>query len=158
VAASGNVARRRTRSYVVYDAQARLGMNGPEVIEQENGIEEFDSSDRASFGQFMVESSIRDGPGRCIWDDDTHQVADAIRISLRGGSGGTSERQVELYRGRLATLDTSQQMGSKEFPRTLGTNGLGKENDERIYRHSRSGLVPIDTGQTYPCPKTLNPY
>src|ERR1700747_1682786 len=34
-------------SYVVMTREARLGMNGPEVIEQENGVEEFDSSDRA---------------------------------------------------------------------------------------------------------------
>src|SRR5258706_5196672 len=34
-------------SYVVMTREARLGMNGPEVIEQESGVEEFDSSDRA---------------------------------------------------------------------------------------------------------------
>src|SRR6266446_1921714 len=34
-------------SYVVMTREARLGMNGPEVIEQENGMEEFDPSDRA---------------------------------------------------------------------------------------------------------------
>src|SRR5258708_2597911 len=34
-------------SYVVMTREARLGMNGPEVIEQENRVEEFDSSDRA---------------------------------------------------------------------------------------------------------------
>src|ERR1700689_1288045 len=34
-------------SYVVMTPEARLGLNGPEVIEQESGIEEFDASDRA---------------------------------------------------------------------------------------------------------------
>src|SRR6202050_631945 len=34
-------------SYIVMTREARLGLNGPEVIEQESGIEEFDSSDRA---------------------------------------------------------------------------------------------------------------
>jgi malonate decarboxylase beta subunit len=34
-------------SYVVMTREARLGLNGPEVIEQESGIDEFDSSDRA---------------------------------------------------------------------------------------------------------------
>ena len=33
-------------SYIVMTREARLGMNGPEVIEQESGIEEFDASDR----------------------------------------------------------------------------------------------------------------
>src|ERR1700735_1407981 len=34
-------------SYIVMTREARLGMNGPEVIEQESGIDEFDASDRA---------------------------------------------------------------------------------------------------------------
>src|SRR5690606_35379978 len=34
-------------SYIIMTREARLGLNGPEVIEQESGIEEFDSTDRA---------------------------------------------------------------------------------------------------------------
>src|ERR1700677_1774647 len=34
-------------SYIVLTREARLGLNGPEVIEQESGVDEFDSSDRA---------------------------------------------------------------------------------------------------------------
>src|SRR5580704_11454189 len=34
-------------SYLVLTREARLGLNGPEVIEQESGLEEFDSSDHA---------------------------------------------------------------------------------------------------------------
>src|SRR5580693_5330268 len=34
-------------SYLVMTREARLGLNGPEVIEQESGLEEFDSSDHA---------------------------------------------------------------------------------------------------------------
>src|ERR1700722_16732282 len=34
-------------SYTIMTREARLGLNGPEVIEQESGIDEFDSSDRA---------------------------------------------------------------------------------------------------------------
>jgi len=34
-------------SHLIMTPQARLGMNGPEVIEQEAGIEELDASDRA---------------------------------------------------------------------------------------------------------------
>ena len=34
-------------SYTVMTRAARLGMNGPEVIQEENGIDEFDASDRS---------------------------------------------------------------------------------------------------------------
>jgi malonate decarboxylase beta subunit len=33
-------------SYLIMTRQARLGRNGPEVIEEQSGIEEFDSKDR----------------------------------------------------------------------------------------------------------------
>nr|GFD57530.1 hypothetical protein SOVF_207830 [Tanacetum cinerariifolium] len=33
-------------SYLVVTQEARLGLNGPQVIEQEAGIEEYDSRDR----------------------------------------------------------------------------------------------------------------
>jgi malonate decarboxylase beta subunit len=40
-------------SYLVATKQGRLGMNGPEVIEQEAGIEELDSSDRRRVWQMI---------------------------------------------------------------------------------------------------------
>jgi malonate decarboxylase beta subunit len=33
-------------SYLIVTREARLGLNGPQVIEQEAGIEEYDSRDR----------------------------------------------------------------------------------------------------------------
>jgi len=33
-------------SYLIMTRKARLGLNGPEVIEEQSGIEEFDSKDR----------------------------------------------------------------------------------------------------------------
>ncbi|MEN2248699.1 biotin-independent malonate decarboxylase subunit beta, partial [Enterococcus lactis] len=34
------------RSYLIATKKARVGLNGPEVIEQEAGVREFDSSDK----------------------------------------------------------------------------------------------------------------
>jgi malonate decarboxylase beta subunit len=113
-------------SYVVMTREARLGMNGPEVIEQENGIEEFDSSDRALIwaihgGEQRYAMDLADA----LVDDDTPQVAGAIRhFTSKGIPAVHRSSQVELYRGRLATLDTSQQWDPKEFCALWGTNGL----------------------------------
>jgi malonate decarboxylase beta subunit len=101
-------------------------MNGPEVIEQENGIEEFDSSDRALIWAIHGgEQRYAMGLADAFVDDDTHQVADAIRhFTSKGVPAVHRSAQVELYRGRLATLDTSQQWDPKEFRALWGTNGL----------------------------------
>src|SRR5882724_6378091 len=113
-------------SYVVMTREARLGMNGPEVIEQESGVDEFDSSDRALiWGIHGGEQRYAMGLADALVDDDTPQVADAIRhFTSKGVPAVHRSSQVELYRSRLATLDTSQQWNPKEFRALWGVNGL----------------------------------
>jgi malonate decarboxylase beta subunit len=113
-------------SYVVMTREARLGMNGPEVIEQENGIEEFDASDRALIWAIHGgEQRYAMGLADALVDDDTRQVVDAIRhFTSKGVPAVHRSSQVELYRGRLAMLDTSQQWDPKEFRALWGVNGL----------------------------------
>ncbi|MDO4681365.1 MAG: biotin-independent malonate decarboxylase subunit beta [Lautropia sp.] len=58
-------------SYLVMTRDARLGLNGPQVIEQEAGIEEYDASDRAlvwrvSGGEQRFASGMADA---CLEDD-----------------------------------------------------------------------------------------
>jgi malonate decarboxylase beta subunit len=115
-------------SYVVMTREARLGMNGPEVIQQENGIEEFDSSDRALIWAIHGgEQRYAMGLADALVEDDTHQVADAVRhFTSKGVPAVHRSSQVELYRRRLATLDTSQQWDPKEFRALWGTNGVRK--------------------------------
>src|SRR3981189_493415 len=104
-------------SYVVMTREARLGMNGPEVIEQENGVEEFDSSDRGLIWAIHGgEQRYVTGLADALVDDDAPQVADAIRhFTSKSIPAVHRSSQVELYRGRLATLDTSQQSDPTEF-------------------------------------------
>src|SRR5208337_2625278 len=57
-------------SYLVVLPQARLGLNGPEVIEQEAGIDEIDASDRRLIwslmgGEQRYETGFRSGA--CRW-------------------------------------------------------------------------------------------
>jgi len=113
-------------SYIVMTREARLGMNGPEVIEQENGVEEFDSSDRALIWAIHGgEQRYAMGLADALVDDDTPRVADAIRHFISKGIPAVHRSsQVELYRSRLATLDTSQQWDPKEFRAIWARNGI----------------------------------
>jgi malonate decarboxylase beta subunit len=116
-------------SYVVMTREARLGMNGPEVIEQENGVEEFDSSDRALIWAIHGgEQRYATGLADALVDDDTPQVANTIRhLVSKGVPPVHRSSQVALYRNRIAKLDTSRQWDPKEFRALWTTNGSKEE-------------------------------
>src|ERR1700723_2517778 len=99
-------------SYVVMTREARLGLNGPEVIEQESGIDEFDSSDRALIwaingGQQRVGMGVADE----LVTDDVEKIAAAVQRFVKAGLPVVHRsQQVELYRQRIAALDVSRQI------------------------------------------------
>jgi malonate decarboxylase beta subunit len=99
-------------SYVVMTPEARLGLNGAEVIEQESGIEEFDSSDRALiWAVYGGEQRVAMGVADELVTDDASKVAASVREFVKAGlpSEHRSE-QVDLYRQRIAAIDTSKQI------------------------------------------------
>ncbi len=99
-------------SYVVMTPEARLGLNGAEVIEQESGIEEFDSTDRALIwaingGEQRVEMGLADE----LVEDNAAKIAVAVRKYVQAGlPRAHRSQQVELYRERIDALDVSQQI------------------------------------------------
>jgi malonate decarboxylase beta subunit len=99
-------------SYIVMTREARLGMNGPEVIEQESGIEEFDASDRRLIwaingGEQRVAMGVADE----LVLDDAQKIAAAVHRYVKAGLPQVHRsQQVELYRRRIAALDTSGQI------------------------------------------------
>jgi malonate decarboxylase beta subunit len=111
-------------SYIVMTPEARLGLNGPEVIEQESGIEEFDSSDRALIwaingGKQRVAMGVADD----LVADDAQEIATVVRRYVEDGLPlAHRSQQIDLYRERIAELDTSQQID----PLTLRESWAGK--------------------------------
>lgn len=98
-------------SYIIMTQDARLGLNGPEVIEQESGIEEFDSSDRALIWQiFGGEQRVDMGVADELVVDDAQKIAASVRWYVEAGLPRVHRsQQVELYRQRIAALETSKQ-------------------------------------------------
>jgi malonate decarboxylase beta subunit len=99
-------------SYIVMTREARLGLNGPEVIEQESGIEEFDSSDRALIwaingGEQRVGMGVADE----LVTDDVQEITAIVRRFVEAGLPLVHRsQQVDLYRARIAALDASKQI------------------------------------------------
>ncbi len=94
-------------SYLVVTKQGRLGMNGPEVIEQEAGIDELDASDRRRVWQLIGgEQRAATGFADVLTEDDTRAVHDAVRdVFARGVPPAHRSEQVDLYLTRLAQID-----------------------------------------------------
>ncbi|BCF99249.1 biotin-independent malonate decarboxylase subunit beta [Paraburkholderia sp. PGU19] len=94
-------------SYLIATKQGRLGMNGPEVIEQEAGIEELDSSDRRRVWQMIGgEQRTATGLADALVDDDAHAVQAAVRDAFaRGVPAAHRTEQVAEYLERLARID-----------------------------------------------------
>ncbi len=117
-------------SYIILTREARLGLNGPEVIEQESGIDEWDSSDRAlAFAINGGEQRYAMGLADALVEDDTPQIADAVRrLIAKGIPPKHRSSQVEFYRNRIAALDTSRQWDPKELRSAWGTTGSKEGN------------------------------
>ena len=99
-------------SYLVMTREARLGLNGPEVIEQESGLEEFDSTDHALVwaidgGEQRVAMGVADE----LVLDDVRSIAAAVRRYVAAGLPPVHRsEQFEIYRKRTAALDTGSQI------------------------------------------------
>jgi malonate decarboxylase beta subunit len=86
-------------------------MNGPEVIEQESGVAEFDASDRAlNFAINGGEQRAAQGLADLLVPDDMPLIAQAIRTLIgRGQPAIQRTLNVAAYRNLIASLDPTHQ-------------------------------------------------
>lgn len=94
-------------SHLIVTRQARLGMNGPEVIEQEAGIAELDAADKKLIWS-LIGGEQRHAVGLVdtLVEDDAPAVAQAVRAAFAAGVPAVHRsRQVDLFLDRLAAID-----------------------------------------------------
>jgi malonate decarboxylase beta subunit len=97
-------------SHLIVTRQGRLGMNGPEVIEQEGGLAELDAGDRARIWSLMGgEQRYATGFADVLVEDDTAAIGAAVRHAFGGGAGAAAgtprSARVEALSARLAAID-----------------------------------------------------
>jgi malonate decarboxylase beta subunit len=115
-------------SYVIVTQEARLGLNGPQVIEQEAGIEEYDSRDRPFIWSLTGgEQRHATGLADAYLADDTEAIHTQVRTYLKQG---------------LPTLERSRRYNT--FLERLGELATDLPVDARIVRQLYSGL---DSGE-----------
>lgn len=99
-------------SYLVVTQEARLGLNGPQVIEQEAGIEEYDSRDRPFIWSLTGgEQRFASGLVDAYVADDIAAISHQVETLLQKGKP-EQERSSQYgeFLQRLSALDTTSQI------------------------------------------------
>lgn len=106
-------------SYVVMTHQARLSMNGPEVIEQEAGVAEFPANDKPFVWSVNGgEQRFATGAADILVEDDADAIAAAVRDLYRKGQPAELRTSMhDLFIRRLAALDTTRQWTGADIRR-----------------------------------------
>ena len=115
-------------SYLVVTREARLGLNGPQVIEQEAGIPEFDSRDRPFIWSLTGgEQRSSTGLADVYVDDDTNQIRSTVLELLTAGCPALERSdQYERYLVRLSAYDARVQ-ATPEIVRQIYAGGSNHE-------------------------------
>ena len=98
-------------SYLVVTREARLGLNGPAVIEQEAGVDEFDSRNKPLIWSLTGgEQRFQSGLADAFVDDDTAQVrATVAELFQRGLPEQHRSSQADGFLARLDEVDAGVQ-------------------------------------------------
>lgn len=99
-------------SYLVVTQEARLGLNGPQVIEQEAGIEEYDSRDRPFIWSLTGgEQRFASGLVDAYVADDIAAISQQVKTLLQKGKPEQERSsQYGVFLQRLSALDTTSQI------------------------------------------------
>jgi len=104
-------------SYLIVTREARLGLNGPQVIEQEAGIEEYDSRDRPFIwsmtgGEVRYQSGLVDA----LVGDGINAVKAAMNDALSKGVPAKHRTDnYDDYLSRLTHFDTRKQADAEQI-------------------------------------------
>ncbi|EGT5683725.1 biotin-independent malonate decarboxylase subunit beta [Cronobacter turicensis] len=104
-------------SYLIVTREARLGLNGPQVIEQEAGVEEYDSRDRPFIwsmtgGEVRYESGFVDA----LVGDGVNAVKTAMNEAMaRGVPQQHRSDNYAWYLDRLSRFDTAKQADREQI-------------------------------------------
>ncbi|HVS55470.1 MAG TPA: biotin-independent malonate decarboxylase subunit beta [Casimicrobiaceae bacterium] len=107
-------------SYLIVTREARLGLNGPAVIEQEAGVAEFDSRDKPLvWGLTGGEQRCRTGLADFYVEDDVAAIRNEVVACFRSGRPDVCRSEyVTGFLHRLAEIDATEQATSDKVAAT----------------------------------------
>ncbi|MSD83180.1 biotin-independent malonate decarboxylase subunit beta [Lactobacillus curvatus] len=126
-------------SYLITTKKARVGLNGPEVIEQEAGVREFDSSDKDLIWNTIgarqrVQAQIIDE----LVTDSVESIKAAVLSAIRARKDSHRSENADFYLSLLNSLDLSKPMAIETY------------NQARIEHQAQAVDLPVITEQASP--------
>jgi malonate decarboxylase beta subunit len=114
-------------STVIMTREARLGLNGPEVIESEGGIQEFDSADHALV--WSIDGGVQRhalGQADVLVVDDTDRIRDAVADAIAAGpTASPASRDLVTLRNRLSAIDPAEPPNPASLASIFATGTTG---------------------------------
>lgn len=103
-------------SYVIGTNRARIGLNGPEVIEQEAGVQEFDSSDKdLIWGTLGTKQRQATGLIDEVVADDVDAFKEAIVTAINDKKDSHRDQRSDFYLSLLEQLDPSKPLTIADY-------------------------------------------
>ena len=150
-------------SHVIVTPEARIGLNGAAVIEQEAGAEEFDSSDRALIWAIDGGEQRRlTGLADTLVIDDIDEILGAVKQAIVAGvpaPGMHRSEQLTVLEQRLATIDPSappqptelRQMWGDTYdaPPAKPAKRATASNAEPHHHAARASMKPSNRGRDW---------
>lgn len=109
-------------SYMVVTREARYGLNGPQVIEQEAGIEEYDSRDKPFIWSLTGgEQRFATGLADRFVQDDVDSMSAVIReLAKAGVPASLRDQRIDEFLALLDSIDTKVQPNSAQVREIFG--------------------------------------
>ena len=116
-------------SYLIATDEARVALNGPEVIEQEAGVREFDSSDKNLIWNTLgTKQRAATGLVDEIVDDDVDLIKDSIVTAIQEKKDSHRTENVDFYLSLLKDIDFNQPMDTEEYRKLFPTVKAGNHH------------------------------
>jgi malonate decarboxylase beta subunit len=111
-------------SYLIITKEGRLTLNGPEVIEQEAGVNEFDASDKVLvWNTTGGVSRVATGYADYLVKDSVEDIINSISECISLGIPVHRSRKIEVYESLLSSINPKEKLtpqGLREHMKSLG--------------------------------------
>ncbi|AKN29650.1 malonate decarboxylase subunit beta [Clostridium carboxidivorans P7] len=116
-------------SKIIITREGRMTLNGPEVIEQEAGVAEFDSSDKKLIWN-TIGGAQRQAIGLAdvLAEDDITDIVEAVKAVVKEGKPSKlRSKQINLYLSRINAVDTTKPLNPIEVRKMWGKECTSEE-------------------------------
>lgn len=98
-------------SSIIITKEGRLGLNGPEVIELEAGIDEIDAQDRQQIWKIIGgEQRLAMGLADHLLDDDVKSIKTCLHQIFKEGNKSSRSIQVERFEGFISKVNPTTKL------------------------------------------------